>query len=1101
MNGAAGGSAVQAWSERVVIPTYTVGTPDRNPMFLEKRVYQGSSGAVYPHPVIDRIEGRRVERAYTAVFLENEYLRIMVLPELGGRVQMAVDKTNGYHFVYHNRVIKPALVGLCGPWISGGIEFNWPQHHRPSTFEPLDWAIEAGPDGARTVWCSEVERMSRTQGRHGFRLHPGRAYLEVEVHLVNRTDEPRSFLWWANPAVHVHDQYQSVFPPDVRAVMDHGKRAVSDFPIATGTYYHVNYAPGTDISRYDTIPVPTSYMAHHSDFDFLGCYDHRARAGLLHVADHRVVPGKKQWTWGNGPFGHAWDRQLTDADGPYIELMCGAFTDNQPDFTWIMPGEEKTFTQVFLPYKEIGPPRNAGRDAAASLHVRDGVARIGVYASSRRTLAIRLRRGEETLCEVSAELAPERAFLTSVALPPGTDPGELTLRVHDGEEELVAIEPPSGEPAPAPRPATAARPPAEIASVEELFLNGLHLEQYRHATYSPLDYYLEALRRDPGDSRCLTAVARIRIGQGKFAEAEPHLRAAIGRLTLRNPNPYDGEPSYQLGRCLLYQGRLDEAYDAFAKAGWTDAWKGPAAFAMARLAARRGDLARALGHLDEAEARGSHVGQARHLKAAILRRLGRTEEARREARRGLRSDPLELGAVRESGPDSAPGDGVFRTFCGLPTRAIELALDCAHAGLFDEAIDLLDAGARGDLMAAYFAAWFRTLAGDDDAARAILGSIASASPGYFFPNELECVPALESALRLDPEDWKAAYGLGNFWYGHRRHEEAIAAWERCAAIRPDFPTAHRNLGLALVNARKDDARGLAEYETAFALGPDDARVFFELDQLRKRTNEGPASRLARLEARPDLVAFRDDLTIERVTLLNALGRHDEALSDLLGRTFHPWEGGEGKPAGQYVQALIGRARAQLAAGRPDEAVASLLRAREYPENLGEGKLPGARENHVLYWLGRAHAEAGNEAEAASAFEAASEGQVEPAEALYYNDQPPEMILYQGLALRALGRGEEAERRFEALAQFGRDHLGQNVAIDYFAVSLPDFLVFEDDLRRRNDTHCHYLMGLGRLGQGRRDEALAAFDLALALDASHFGALIHQPMATTTEARP
>ena len=376
--------AVKAWPEQVKIPTYKIGAPDKNPMFLEKRVYQGSSGVVYPHPVIDRVFDEKEDQEYTALYLENRYLKIMILPEIGGRVQMALDKTNGYHFVYYNRVIKPAMVGLAGPWISGGIEFNWPQHHRPSTFDPLDWIIRENPDGSKTVWCAEIERMFHTKGMHGFTLHPDRAYLEVSVQLYNRTAEPQTFLWWANPAVSVDDDYQSVFPPDVHAVMDHGKRDVSDFPIAHGTYYKVNYAPGTDISRYKNIPVPTSYMAYHSDFDFLGDYDHRAQAGMLHIANHHVVPGKKQWTWGNGDFGRAWDRQLTDEDGPYIELMCGAYTDNQPDFSWIQPGEEKCFTQIFMPYQKIGPACNANQHAAVHLEVKNGRADFGVYVTAPR---------------------------------------------------------------------------------------------------------------------------------------------------------------------------------------------------------------------------------------------------------------------------------------------------------------------------------------------------------------------------------------------------------------------------------------------------------------------------------------------------------------------------------------------------------------------------------------------------------------------------------------------------------------------------------------------------------------------------------------------
>src|SRR3984893_6000167 len=290
-------NSVNAWTENIIIPTYAIGKPEKNPMFLEKRVYQGSSGVVYPHAVIEKIYDNKTEQSYQAVLLENNYLKIMILPELGGRIQMAYDKVRGRHFIYYNRVIKPALVGLTGPWISGGIEFNWPQHHRPSTFEPVDYTIIENDDGSKTVWVNEIERMFHTKGRAGFTLYPDKAYIEIKGRLYNRTPFPQTFLWWANPAVKVNDHYQSIFPPDVYAVFDHGKRDVSSFPIAKGIYYKVDYAPGTDISRYKNIPVPTSYMAITSKYNFIGGYEHDSKGGLLHVADHHISPGKKQWTW------------------------------------------------------------------------------------------------------------------------------------------------------------------------------------------------------------------------------------------------------------------------------------------------------------------------------------------------------------------------------------------------------------------------------------------------------------------------------------------------------------------------------------------------------------------------------------------------------------------------------------------------------------------------------------------------------------------------------------------------------------------------------------------------------------------------------------
>ena len=334
------------WAEKVMIPTYEIGEAEKNPIFLEKRVYQGSCGKVYPYPTIEKISDEKKDKEYTAVWLENEYIRVMVLPELGGRIQRAYDKTNDYDFVYYNQVIKPALVGLTGPWISGGIEFNWPQHHRPTTFLPVDYEIQENEDGSVSVLCHDVDQMYGTKGLMRISVYPGKAYIEIKGQLYNRTSLPQTFLWWANPAVPVNDNTQSIFPPDVHAVMDHGKRDVSRFPIATGVYYKKDYSEGVDISRYKNIPVPTSYMAEKSKYDFVGGYDYGKHAGILHVADHHVSPGKKQWTWGCGDFGKAWDRNLTDEDGPYVELMTGMFTDNQPDFTWLKPFEEKTSVRI-----------------------------------------------------------------------------------------------------------------------------------------------------------------------------------------------------------------------------------------------------------------------------------------------------------------------------------------------------------------------------------------------------------------------------------------------------------------------------------------------------------------------------------------------------------------------------------------------------------------------------------------------------------------------------------------------------------------------------------------------------------------------------------
>lgn len=1065
----------KAWYEKVVIPTYGIGNPEKNPMFLEKRVYQGSSGVVYPHPVIEKILDEKVDREWNAVFLENKYLKIMILPELGGRVQMAYDKTKERHFIYYNQVIKPALVGLTGPWISGGLEFNWPQHHRPSTFEPVDHCIEENADGSVTVWCSEVERMFRTRGMAGFTLHPDKAYLEIKVKLLNRTDFPQTFLWWANPAVKVNDHYQSVFPPDVNAVFDHGKRDVSEFPIAKGTYYKVDYSPGTDISRYKNIPVPTSYMAVNSKYNFVGGYENDTKGGLLHVANHHVSPGKKQWTWGHSDFGQAWDRNLTDEDGPYIELMCGVFTDNQPDFSWLMPGEEKTFSQYFMPYRDLGVVKNATKEAMVNLEVEDGKVTIkayttGVYPNSK----VILKSGREIVLEDSFDFHPATSYEKVVASRLGFEPKDFQIAIVSSKGKvLVDWTPEPDEKKPIPEAAKPALLPAEIASNEQLYLTGLHLEQYRHATYDPRDYYLEALRRDPLDSRCNNAMGLWLLRRGKFADAESYFRKAVETLTQRNPNPLDGEPSFNLGLSLVDQSLDDEAFDAFYKSVWNAAFMDSGYFQLARLAAKKQNWDEALELIDRSLIRNWHNAKSRHLKVCILRKSGRIAETKKLIAESLDLDRFNFGVLFEDYLLKSNGVEGLSTFKELIRgnihTYIEFALDYAFAGLYDEAIKLISAGIEEQRdkavypMAWYYKAWFEAKAGNSGAAGISLGEAANACPDYCFPNQIEAVVVLQWAKQQNPADSKAPYYLGNFWYNARQYDDAVANWEWSAKLDDSFPTVHRNLSLAYFNKQNQPQKALAELEKAFGLDESDSRILMELDQLYKRMGYSPEFRLKKLKTYPEQVAYRDDLYLEVVTLYNQLGQYDKAFELIMSHKFHPWEGGEGKVTGQYVFSLTEMAKNAIQDKDFSKAVGLLEKAQVYPENLGEGKLYGAQENAVFYWLGDACSGLGEYEKAVQYWEKASQGISEPLPAVFYNDQQPDTIFYQGLALIRLGRNDEAKARFNKLTDFGKTHLNDEFRLDYFAVSLPDLQIWDDDLNKRNRQNCMNIIELGEYG--------------------------------------
>ena len=1089
---------IKAWREIVTIPTYEVGKPEKAPMFLEKRVYQGSSGVVYPYPVIESMSDEKVDKDYLAIWLENDYIKVMILPELGGRVQMAYDKIKERHFVYYNHVIKPALVGLLGPWISGGIEFNWPQHHRPSTYMPVDTCIEENSDGSVTVWVSEMEKMFHQKGMAGFTLHPGCAYLEIKGVLYNRTDVPQTFLWWANPALEVNDEYQSVFPPDINAVFDHGKRAVSSFPIATGTYYKMDYSAGVDISNYKNIAVPTSYMGVNSRFNFEGGYENDTQAGMLHVASHHFSPGKKQWTWGNGDFGRAWDRNLTDETTPeeaekwkvdrkgfrpYIELMAGVYTENQPDFSWLMPYEEKRFTQYFMPYRELGVVKEASKDLVFNINeVGEGKVEFKVFATSKQEVCIILRNDKgDIYYKKEMSLSPE-AVLTETVDVKGAKLNELTFEIVKsfvyGERTVLSWHAEADDIRPIPDSAEAALLPEQIKTNEQLYLTGLHLEQYRHATWLATDYYEEALRRDPNDIRCLNALGLWYIRKGRFSRAEDYLRKAVKLSMKRNPNPYEGEPLYNLALALKYQGKLDEAYERFWKATWNKAWADAGYFEAAKISVAQGRFEDALDEINRCLDNNWHNHKARALKAAILRKLEMNDEALALIDESLSFDAFNYGCRYEKyliKQDERELTEMKEMLRKSSQNYDELALDYQAAGLDTEAEAIwniaISEGAVSPMTYYYMGRY-------DEAVHADLS--------YCFPNRTEDIIALEAAKRLSPADAHAPYLLGCLYYAARQYDLAIENWELSARLDPKFPTVWRNLALGRFNKQDRQQEALEYMERAFSLDENDERILMELDQLRKRLHHSHQERLTFLQKYPELIQRRDDLVLEEITLLNQTGRYEKAMQKLDAHIFHPWEGGEGKVSAQYQICRVELAKQALTRRDFEGAVRLLSECLDYPHHLGEGKLYGAQENDFHYLLGLAYEGMGDMETARKYWEEATKGPQEPAAAMYYNDAKPDKIFYQGLALYKLGREGEAHGRFYRLINYGKQHIFEKQIMDYFAVSLPDLLIWEDSLDTKNLIHCKYMLALGYLGLGDNEHAQKYLAEVEALDNNHQG---------------
>ncbi len=1110
---------VKAWEQQVVIPTYNAGGPEPNPMFYLGRSYQGAQGRVYPYPLYDTPIDEKTDKPYQMLSLENEYVRIGILPELGGRVFEAVDKTNNYDFVYHQHVIKPALVGMIGAWISGGIEWNIPHHHRATTLLPVQAKIEEHADGSKTVWVGELELRQRMRWAVGYTLHPGKSVLECTVRIINRTPLPNTMLCFANVAVHANDNYQVIFPPSTQYVTFHGKNQFTTWPIATTRFNGADFTRGVDVSWYKNHNSAMSMFAWNYEDDFFAGYDHGKEAGIVSVADHHVVPGKKFWTWGNGPYGKMWDRILTDDDGPYIELMVGAYSDNQPDYSWLQPFETKSFQMNWYPIRNIGGTKNANLDAAVNLEIStpDGLtttkqgrattAKIGFNTTTAHSQAIaKLTADDKVLLEEKVDIDPAKPFVKEVAIPQGIDEHDLRASLSADGKELIAYSPVRLKPLPMPEPVVPPPAPKDIKTVEELYLVGQRIEQFYSPSADPEPYWEEALARDPENSRVNTTLGIRRLRAARYSEAEQHFRTAIKRLTKNYTSPKDGEPFYYLGVTLKAQGKNDEAYDALFKATWSQAWRGPAYFELAEIDSQRGDPI-ALDHVDRALEANALNLEAIKLKVAVLRHLHKTKEALAIIDAAARDiDPLDFGLSRERllARIETRSDGLMARLASIgnlattlrdhPTVGLEAAVGYANAGFRGDAIQVLEgmievskgsalnrsAENRSSPLVYYYLADF-----DREHAAEYRQLAMKAPADLVFPFQSEAIPILRRAIEANPKDARAPYYLGNLLYDWQP-EEAIKLWEQSAAIDPSLAIVHRNLAVAYAHRKPaDNDKAVAQLQLAVAAPQKFALHFTELDAESAAIGVPPEKRLALLEQNHDVVAKRDDALSREIGLKVFAGKYDDAIKLMTGRKFSVWEGESLEVADHWVNAHLLRGRKELTAGQFSDALRDFEAAKSVPENLPNARNSGGtRGAEVAYWIGAAHDGAGEKAAAKKSWhEAVDAAYPEPRRGSESRISPRLVQdYYRALAKQKLGQTAEAERELHGMVDTARQVMDRNDD----GRDIPDSFGPRMSKRTR-EALAHYIAGLGHLGLGETDTAKSEFQLALQATPDALGA--------------
>ncbi len=1028
---------VRVWEGAIKIPTYLLGPENPNPQFPLV-----NSHNIYPYTALDDLTNHRETKTYRAIYLENEYLKATILPQMDGRVYSLYDKVAKREVFYRNNVIKYGLVGLRGAWISGGIEWNFPNGHTTDTVSPVASRFRQNPDGSATVVVGDTDQVSDMHWEVALTLRPGVARLEAHVTLFNPTPIPKLYWWWANTAVPATEDMQFIYP--MRLVNPHSHTQIWTFP----TWKGVNY------SWYKDVHQATSLFGVDVHRSFFGVYYQKANDGVIHVANDHEVPGKKTWTWGNAGDGRIWIHLLTDNDGQYCEIQSGHF-QTQLSQEFMAPQKVESWNEYWYPVAGLDggfvagtpqmavnvvyPPSRAAGNSSIELAVSPGVALRGAR--------IEVKLGSKMLKDFSAvsfePLATRKFTIPVQDVAAAKKQLDVTILNSAGKKLLhwFAGAPIDGNPDLSMKPGVQPyhQKPDSRLSTEELFLRAVN-DKKEGRPLQANRLYREVLKRDPGFVPALLKLAQHEYLAADFSDAEKLMARAQAR------NAKDPRVLYLAGTIYKGAGKTSLARYDFWKSLRFGGAEAPALVELGEIAIQQKEYARAAGLLRKALRYNPDDDLALCDLAVALRLAGRLEDASEVAARAVRKMPIFPDALAEQwrveaalGNDSSAQHAgeVFKSAIGFRSQGY-LEAGAWYRRLSDLASSdfVLRAGTTNlaskqvsPLIYYYLAAnsWDEGLTGR---ASADATAAAKANVEAAFPNRPEDAQVLRKVLARHPSDAHARYFLGNFLFAHSHYAEAADLWKQSLSEGFHYAVLLRNLGLYAWKVQSEPTAAAGYYAQAIRQSPGDYRLYVNLDEIYSQLGE-TGNREKLFADAPAGVLGHDTVRARRVLLNVEDRRYGQALDALAGHDFKPWEGGRSIRQ-LFVLANLKKGRQELAAKHFKKAEESFRSGLEYPSNLGVGKPEFPQDEEALYWLGRALQAQGERTAARNAWQQA----VDEMRAM---EGDPEQRgdsasgFYAALSLDRLGHAHEAAQILDLFAEAPAK--GHASAYDYFLAGL------------------------------------------------------------------
>ncbi|MGA7339148.1 MAG: DUF5107 domain-containing protein, partial [Terracidiphilus sp.] len=903
---------VKVWQGTFALPTYQEGPPDPNPPF---DAYQ-TTRFNYPYTLRTNLTGEKADHAWRAIFLENEYLKCTVLPDIGGHLYTCIDKVSGQSMFYANPSIKKAQIGYRGAWAAFGVEFNFPVSHNWVSMSPVDFAYASHEDGSALVWVGNIDRAYGMQWGVELVLKPGSTLLEERVTLHNRSDVRHRYYWWNNAGVQVWDDSRIDYP--MRFIASHGYTDVYRWPID---------AEGKDLSIIkNQTDGPVSYFVHGSHEPFMGIWNPHTQTGVAHFAEYRELPAKKIWTWGVDAAGLAWRTALSDNHSAYAEVQAGLFR-NQETYAFLEPGQTIRFSEYWMPVRGTGGISRANLAGVVHFEAQGGEVSVALNVNERvQGAQIALTQNDAALWSETADLAPEKTWSHSVTPKEGA--GKVTFELKDaaGRSLLKQTE---GEYDWDPESTIktghqqAERIPEPANRSEDDWLQVGRDQELNGEVVLAAATYESALGKFPQSQSLLIAAGRLEASLQRYEDAARFLKPAQKRDT---PN---SEIAYYLGIAEEGLGHTRAAETSYEIAYRQASLRGAAAIRLGELRAREKNLNAAASFLSDAVAAEPANFRAQEELEAVLRASGERQEADRMANLGLDADPMSDFLKEDTGkPD-------LEHLAADPYRVLRVAAEYMRLAFYQKALDVLDRtyppvnadeSEPGSVLpqkhplVLYYAAYCKQKLGADTQENWQAGS--ELSPSLVFPSSETDRVVLEAALSANGKDATAHYLLGSQLFSKGLIDAGMAHWAQAKQLSPKLKVVDADMGDAWLKLKGDPQRALVSYREGLRTDPDNADVYAGLDAAMSLTGASASDRASALSQYPSADAPDSKMPADLVyqlALTRAEAMQFEPALALFKNRFFPSEEG-GITSGQVLfEIKLMRADAWAKAGNCKDA--------------------------------------------------------------------------------------------------------------------------------------------------------------------------------------